>query len=156
MSNTELPEPDLEFVFEIRCTCSGDLRIGRGADEHLGFTAVVGGSVAGPRLNGTVLHSGGDWAVERSGTFELDARYVIRADDGSHIDVRNRGYYRADSAPLARSEAGESIPEDQAYFRTAPVFQTDAPAHRWLAENQFLGLARDEAGQVCIRVFLVR
>ena len=49
------------------------------------------------------------------------------------------------------------VPEDEPglYFRTAPVFQTDAPQHRWLAEHQFLGLARDEGGQVCIRVYLL-
>lgn len=155
---TPLPEPLLEFVFEIRATIAPDVRIGRGADEVLSFTPVVGGTVHGPALNGTVLPGGGDWAVERSGTAQLEARYLIRAEGGAVIDVLNRGYFRATEEILARMESGEDVPEATVglYFRTAPVFQTDAPAFRWLTEHQFVGLARDDAGDVCIRVFVLR
>lgn len=149
-------EPVLEFAFEIRVDVDPPLRIGRSADEELSFTPVVGGTVAGPLLAGAVLPGGGDWAVGRSGTAQLEARYLLRADDGAVIDILNRGYYRAPAEVMARVEAGENVPEDEYYFRTAPVFQTDAPAHRWLAEHQFLGLARDEDGQIRIRVFVVR
>ncbi|WP_053352015.1 DUF3237 domain-containing protein [Leucobacter musarum] len=154
----ELPAPRLEFVFEIRASIAPDHHIGRGVDEALSFTPVTGGSVRGPALNGEVLSGGGDWAVTRSGTAELEARYLIRADDGAVIDIVNRGYFRATPELLSRMEAGEDLPEttDGLYFRTAPVFQTDAPAHRWLAEHQFVGLARDDRGQVCVRVFVLR
>ena len=150
-------EPVLEYVFEIRARIDPEHHIGRGPEEKLSFTPVSGGSVAGPRLSGEVLSGGGDWAVERFGTAQLDARYLIRTDDGSVIDIRNRGYFRASADVLARMDAGEDVPEDEPglYFRTAPVFQTDAPQHRWLAENQFVGLARDEDGHVCVRVFLL-
>lgn len=150
-------EPTLEFVFEIRARIDPDLYIGRGPEERLSFTPVAGGTVAGPRLNGEVLSGGGDWAVERLGTAQLEARYLLRADDGAVIDILNRGYFRATPEQLTRMENGEDIPEAEPglYFRTAPVFQTDAPAHRWLAENQFIGMARDDHGHVAIRVFLV-
>lgn len=158
-----LPEPRLEYAFEIRATVATDLRIGRGVDELLSFTPIAGGSVEGPLLRGAVLAGGGDWAVERSGTAQLEARYLLRADDGAVIDVLNRGYFRASEELLARMERGELVDEREAglYFRTAPVFQTDAPAHRWLAEHQFIGLARDGADaqgdpQVCVRVYVVR
>lgn len=158
MTNPPVLEPTLEFVFEIRATIAADHHIGRSTDESLSFTPVVGGSVSGPALTGTVLAGGGDWAVERFGTAELEARYLIRADDGTVIDVLNRGYFRATPELLARMDAGEDLPEDTdgLYFRTAPVFQTDAPQHRWLAEHQFFGLARDDDGQVCVRVFVLR
>ncbi len=150
-------EPTLEYVFEIRATIDPDFHIGRGPEEKLSFTPVSGGSVAGPRFNGEVLSGGGDWATERFGTAQLEARYMIRADDGTVVDVLNRGYFRATAEVLERMDRGENVPEDELglYFRTAPVFQTDAPQHRWLAENQFIGLARDEDGQVCIRVYLL-
>ncbi|WP_291048867.1 DUF3237 domain-containing protein [Herbiconiux sp.] len=151
-----LPDPVLEFAFEIRAGIDPFVRIGRSADEELTFTPVSGGTVAGPLLSGVVLAGGGDWAVERSGTAQLEARYLIRADDGTVIDILNRGYYRASEEVMARVQAGENVSESEYYFRTAPVFQTDAPAHRWLAEHQFVGLARDEDGQVCIRIFVVR
>jgi hypothetical protein len=150
-------EPTLEYVFEIRARIDPDLHIGRGSDETLSFTPISGGSVSGPRLSGEVLAGGGDWAVERSGTAQLEARYLLRADDGAVIDILNRGYFRATPEVIERMENGEDVPEDEPglYFRTAPVFQTDAPQHRWLAENQFIGMARDEDGHVCIRVFLL-
>ena len=149
-------DPVLEYAFEIRVDIDPHFRIGRSADEELTFTPVAGGTVAGPLLNGEVLAGGGDWAVERSGTAQLEARYLLRADDGAVIDILNRGYYRASDDVIARVEAGENVPEDEYYFRTAPVFQTDAAPHRWLAEHQFIGLARDEDGQVCVRVYVVR
>jgi len=149
-------EPVLEFAFEIRVDIDPYLRIGRSADEELTFTPVTGGTVAGPLFAGVVLPGGGDWAVERSGTAQLEARYLMRANDGAVVDILNRGYYRASAEVMARVEAGENVPEHEYYFRTAPVFQTDAAPHRWLAEHQFLGLARDEDGQVCVRVYVVR
>ena len=136
-------EPVLEFAFEIRVDVDPEIHLGRGADEVLAFTPITGGTVDGPLLSGTVLAGGGDWSVERAGTVQLEARYLLRAADGAAIDILNRGYYR-------EVDGGEP------YFRTAPVFQTDAPAHRWLAEHQFIGLARDEDNQICIRVFVVR
>ena len=88
--------------------------------------------------------------------YELDARYLIRAEDGALIDVVNRGFYRTSSAEaMARAEAGEDLDDSEVYFRTSPVFRTDAPQYRWMAETVFVGLARDDAGQVCIRFFEV-
>ena len=153
-----MTNPTLEFAFELRVSVDTDVHLGRGADEVLSFTPITGGTVSGPLLNGVVLAGGGDWAVTRSGTAQLEARYLVQADDGAAIDVLNRGYFRATDEVTARMERGENVAEDEPgmYFRTAPVFQTDAPAHRWLAEHQFIGRARDEDGQVCVRVFVVR
>ncbi|MFC6714143.1 DUF3237 domain-containing protein [Branchiibius cervicis] len=151
----QLLHPRLEFAFEIRVDVEDGWHVGRSEQERLWFTPIVGGTVQGPRLNGVIIAGGGDWSVERGSTTQLDARYLLRADDGSVIDIHNRGYYRADREVERRIAAGEAVPEEQYYFRTAPVFQTDAPPHRWLAENQFIGLARDEGGQVCIRCFVL-
>lgn len=151
-----LMEPKLEFAFEVRVEIAQEYRIGRSVDEVLGFTPITGGTAAGPMFNGKVLHGGGDWWVNRGDTAQLDARYLLQADDGAVIDILNRGYFRAEPAILKRLEAGEIVPEEEYYYRTAPVFQTDAPAHKWMAEHQFLGFARDDKGVVCIRFFVVR
>lgn len=152
---TDVPYPVLEFAFELRVSVDGGWHVGRGSDEKLWFTPITGGTVAGPMLNGEVLAGGGDWSVQRGDTFQLDARYLLRADDGSVIDILNRGYFRSTEEVGKRMMAGERVDESEYYYRTAPVFQTDAPAHRWLAESQFVGVARDEDRQVCIRMFLV-
>ncbi|KQU53342.1 hypothetical protein ASG84_24470 [Rhodococcus sp. Leaf278] len=112
--------------------------------------------VSGPKMTGEVLPHGGDWFVERGDTVQLDARYVLLAEDGSLIDVRNQGYYRADSDVESRLDAGEFVDECEYHYRTAPVFQTDSEPFRWLADNQFVGMARNEGGQICIRFFWLR
>ncbi len=135
----EHAEPALRFVFEACVEIADTEHIGHGPGERLAITPITGGTVSGPRLNGSVVPGGGDWSITRGDVTELDARYVLRADDGALIDVVNRGYYR----------------DSDGYFRTHPVLRTDAPAHRWLAETVFVGMAREEHGQICIRFFEV-
>lgn len=149
-------QPTLEFVFELRVAVDDPVHIGRTASEDLNFTPITGGTVTGPALHGRVLPGGGDWWVSRGSTTQLDARYLIEAADGSAIDVVNRGYWRADDEVMARLIAGEEVGEADLYYRTAFVFQTSAAAHVWLAESQFIGMARPEPGLVCIRVFRLR
>ncbi len=150
-------QPQLRFAFEARVDVGPSEHIGNGAGDVLDFTPILGGTVDGPRLRGTVVSTGGDWAILRGdAVFELDARYLIRAEDGALIDIVNRGYWRALSPQaLERAKAGESLEESEVYFRTSPVFRTDAPEHRWLAETVFVGLAREEAGRICIRFYEV-
>lgn len=149
--------PRLRFAFEARVDVAASEHVGHGEGDVLDFTPITGGTVEGPRLRGAVVPGGGDWAVRRGPTlYALDARYLIRAADGALIDVVNRGFYRtATPAAMARAEAGEELDPSEVYFRTSPVFRTDAPAHRWLAETVFVGLARDEAGQIRIRFYEV-
>jgi hypothetical protein len=156
---TAVQRPHLEYAFEVRVDVAESERIGHGDGDVLSFTPITGGTVDGPLLRGSVVPGGGDWSVERrKGTIELDARYLLRADDGALIDIVNRGFFRVPPELAEAAEAGERIPEEQVYFRTSPVFRTDAPAHRWLAESVFVGLAHDdhESGQIVIRFFVVR
>ena len=148
--------PELRFVFEARVDIGPGEHVGNGDGDELDFTPITGGTVDGPGLCGTIVPGGGDWAVRRGPTvWELDARYLIRAADGALIDIVNRGYFRATAEVMERVDAGDEVDASEVYFRTSPVFRTDTPAHRWLAETVFVGLARDEAGQVCIRFFEV-
>lgn len=151
--------PELEYAFEVRVDVAASERIGHGDGDVLSFTPITGGTVDGPLLRGSVVPGGGDWSVERAkGVIELDARYLLRAQDGALIDIVNRGFFRIPAELVPRAEAGDRLPEEQVYFRTSPVFRTDAPAHRWLAESVFVGLAGDdhESGQIVIRFFVVR
>ncbi len=147
--------PALRFAFEARVDVGPTERVGHGSGDVLEFTPIMGGAVDGPRLRGTVVPGGGDWSIQRGTTCALDARYLIRAEDGALIDVVNRGFYRGAPEVLARIDAGEDVDPSLVYFRTSPVFRTDAAAHRWLAETVFVGLARDEPDRVCIRFYEV-
>jgi hypothetical protein len=132
------PDPVLTFAFEARVTCSPPERIGNGeSGEELWFTPITGGTVDGPRLQGEVVAGGGDWSTTRGEVTALDARYLFRSSDGALIDIVNRGYWR----------------ESDKYYRTSPVFRTDAAEHRWLAATVFVGMAREDGDQVCIRFY---
>jgi hypothetical protein len=150
-------EPVLTFAFEARVDVGPEERVGNGDGDVLYFVPITGGTVRGPRLSGTVVPGGGDWYVRRGPTcIQLDARYLLRAEDGALIDVVNHGYYRTASAEaMERADRGEPLGPGELYYRTSPVFRTDAPAYRWLAESVFVGLARSEGEQVCIRFYEV-
>jgi len=148
-----IPGPSLEFAFDLVVDIEDGWHIGRGSDEKLWFTPIVGGRAEGPRLSATVVPGGGDWSTKRQDTTQVEARYLLRADDGAMIDVVNRGYFRATRDVEERLDAGEEVSEKEYYFRTAFTFRTDAPQHRWLAENQLIGVATDAGGQINIRVY---
>ncbi|GGU80478.1 hypothetical protein GCM10010275_14030 [Streptomyces litmocidini] len=147
--------PSLDFAFEVRAFLAPSLHIGHGAGETTEYVPITGGTVDGPRLRGTVL-PGGDWCDRRRGVYQLDARYLLRADDGAIIDITNRGYYHEDdpTAP-AQYDGALQVSETGVYYRTSPVFRTDAPAHLWLARTVFVGLARGDDSEVAIRFYSV-
>ncbi|MGW1065240.1 DUF3237 domain-containing protein [Streptomyces aureus] len=146
--------PALDFAFEIRAEVAGTLHIGNGDGEVTEFTPITGGSVEGPRLRGKVLPGGGDWSSTRGEVCELDARYLLQAEDGAVIDIVNRGYYVPKAAAPDQFDGELKVSEAGHYYRTSPVFRTDSPAHRWLAETVFVGLARpDGEDAVVIRMY---
>lgn len=150
--------PSLAFAFEIRAHVAPTLHVGHGDGEHAEFTPIVGGTVDGPRLRGTVLSGGGDWHNTRGEVCELDARYLIQAEDGAFIDIVNRGFWRPGADCPDQHDDGLQVTHAGLYYRTSPVFRTDAPAHRWLAETVFVGLARTEGENedvVAIRMYEV-
>ena len=75
----------LEHVFDVRIDFHERYVFGPvsgGAKQ--GYTSVKTGIVDGPRLKGKVLeYSGADWALVRpDGVVELNAHYLLQADDG--------------------------------------------------------------------------
>ena len=118
----------LEHVFDIVVEFGADrTTFGPlpGGDQQ-GYTPPIGGTITGPRLNGIVVpRSGADYAIVRSdGVLELEAHYMLQADDGTLIYIVNRGY-------LVRAPEGTGEKNDQgmvqpAYFRCTPIFRVPA------------------------------
>ncbi|MBB2911008.1 hypothetical protein FHS43_002273 [Streptosporangium becharense] len=155
MPDARIPfTPALTFAFEIRASLAPTLHVGHGDGEKTEFTPITGGTVDGPLLRGLVLPSGGDWSNTRGRVCELDARYLLQAEDGAVIDIINRGYYHEGAETPDQYDDDLQVTHAGVYYRTSPVFRTDAPAHRWLAETVFVGLAREaEDGIVAIRMY---
>ena len=151
-----LPEPELVFAFEARVDTADMITAERAPSDTLMLFPITGGTVSG-RITGRVLAAGGDWATFRGGdTIELEARYLIETDDGAVIEITNRGYHVASPEVLERLDAGEDVPETEYYYRTSPMIRTSSPAYEWLSRTVFIGMARSERGQVCIRFYELR
>ncbi|MDB5682892.1 MAG: hypothetical protein JWM75_590 [Sphingomonas bacterium] len=136
----------LEHVFDVRVDFTSDRCVfgplpGGGSQ---GYTPASGGRIEGPRLSGRVVpHSGADFATVRAdGVIELNAHYLLEADDGTKIYITNRGY-------LVPARPGEAViahgMAQPAYFRFTPTFKVPAGPHDWLARTVILGAGERHA-----------
>jgi hypothetical protein len=127
----------LAFVFDLRLDFATRFTYDSMSGRR-GFTSLTGGTIAGPKLTGKVVPGGGDFPVLRpDGVAEFDARYMIEADDGTLIYLRNRGIQR------------------ESYLRSSPVFDTPVGRHDWLTRTVFVGLGSERAGGVDFQIFEV-
>ena len=112
-----------------------------GAMQH--YTSVGAGSiVSGPRLNGHLVdYSGADWPTVRAdGVVELNAHYMIEADDGALIYIRNLGYVHP-AMHASGQDPGET-PAIPSYFRCTPYFRAPQGPHDWLNRTVVIGVGK--------------
>lgn len=148
--------PKLEWVFDIdlnftRVHNINNMPTGAGR----GAVYLDGGSVSGPHLNGrAVPDSGGDWALFRpDDVLSFDARYMLEAEDGTLILLRNNGYLwgrHPDTMTKIRAwifEGGPEVAESEYYLRAYPTFEVEKGKYDWLMRHVFIGIGkRKEAG----------
>ena len=127
----------LEHVFDIRINF--DRRwstepIHRDGPRFAYTSVGAGGVVSGPRLQGQLVdHSGADWPMIRTdGVVELNAHYMIRADDGALIYIRNLGYVHG----LLERPGHDPVPP---YFCCTPYFRAPDGPHDWLNRTVIVG-----------------
>ncbi len=144
----------LDFVFHLRVEVAAALELGETQQGRRRIIPIIGGTVEGPRLAGRVLPGGADWQIIRGdGCAELEARYTIEAEDGALIAVANRGLRHAPPEIVAKLLAGEPVDPAAYYFRCTPVFETAAPAHRWLTRTVFAATGERRPDLVEISVY---
>lgn len=154
--------PKLEFVFEVELQFTRVQNIpnmptgaGRGA------VYVDSGQVRGPKLNGRVVpNSGGDWALFRPDeVLSTDARYMLEADDGTLILIRNNGYLwgrHPDTMEKIRDwifNEGPEVPESDYYLRAHPTFEVESGPYDWLMNHVIVGIGRRREKGNCIRYY---
>lgn len=149
-------QPALAYAFTATVQLAMPIDLGSTEGVQKRLVPIIGGHVTGPRLEGVVLPGGGDWqSILPDGMTRVFARYTLRAIDGTHISVANRGIRRGPAEILTRITAGEQVDRDAYYFRTAPQFDVGAGPHRWLAEHVFICSAARLADQAVIDFYLV-
>ncbi len=85
--------PTIEFAFEERVTIDQPTVLGDTAFGHRQYIPITGGTVAGPKLKGSVVPGGWDFQLTYSASdcTQLSADYFLKAEDGTVIHVFNEG-----------------------------------------------------------------
>jgi Protein of unknown function (DUF3237) len=117
---------------------------------------ILGGTVSGPRFNGTILPGGADWQVIRAdGVADISARYTIQAESGSLVLVNSDGVRHGPPEVIAALAAGEDVDPARYYFRTAMRFETGGADVDWLNRIVAVASGRREKNAVVLDVFEV-
>jgi hypothetical protein len=151
-AGTRWPVPDVaapatELALELAVSISPAVAVGASSHGTRQFIPITGGRFSGANgLKGEVMAGGADWQLRRpDGVTEVTAIYSIRTDDGTVIEVDNRGIIvpaGVDGGP---------------YVRTTPRFHAPLGPHDWLNKTAFVGTISPspQGGAVIIRVFKV-
>ena len=151
------PAPTLEYAFTATVSVAAPVEMGEADGGRKRFIAITGGTVSGPMLNGEVLNGGGDWQViEAGGLTRLDARYFIKASDGTVIEVTNPGVRVAAPEVINRLAKGENVDPSAYYFRATPHFSVKAGKFDWLRRSAFVARGIRKPDRVIIDFYVVR
>lgn len=150
------PAPTLTYAFSVKANLQPPLEQGEIDGKRVRFIGITGGSVEGPMLSGEVLPGGGDWQkIGANGLTELDARYSVRAKDGTVIAISNIGVRVASPEIVNRIAKGEEVDPSLYYFRTTPTFQVAAGPHEWLRRKVFVARGIRKPDHVVIDFYTV-
>lgn len=129
----------VEFLFRMDLDLGERQMMPRGPHGTRVFARVLGGTVEGPRLRGTVC-PGSDWVtVRQDGWAQLDVRLVLVAEDGAVISMEYRGILGPDGNP-----------------RSAPLFQAAAEQYQWLNHVQGVAIGTPRQDGVTYEVYGLR
>ncbi len=137
MPETSLPVRHL-FTMAIDADMSSASKIRNGPAGDRIIASVIGGTVTGERVNGTVIGPSGDWLFRYpDGSLHLDVRLSIRTDDDTDILMQYQGKAQRDGPP-----------------RSAPTFQTSTDGdYAWLNSIQAIGIGSFPEGKLVYEVY---
>ena len=151
--------PILTLTLEVRALVGEPIDIGVVGRGRRRVVPIIGGTFEGHgELNarGRVIPGGEDWQlIQDDGLTEADARYVLQADNGGTISVRNRGVRRASADVMRRLLAGERVDPSLVYFKSAPTFETSAAELQVLVRSIFVGVGERYPNEVVLRFWKV-
>ncbi len=122
-------EPGLAFVYEALVTLEPTIEVGTTPLGVRRRVPITGGRFKGPDISGKVLAGGADWQLQRGDNWTvIEADYMMQAEDGTLIHVRNVGLTNSRVPGLK-----------QRYLRTVPSFEAPEGRHGWLNQAIFVG-----------------
>lgn len=157
MAQYDIPDPELEFIFEATVTLDPPREVGITKYGKRRIIGINGGTFEGPNIKGVVLPGGADWqTVREDGTADLVATYSLKTDDGVIIFIENKGIRTAPKEVLARLAKGEDVPASEYYMRTSASFEVDAESkYNWLNKSIVISTGMRKANSVILRFYKV-
>jgi len=140
---------------QVRCEVGELVSLGAAKYGERRYVPLLGGTVAGPEINGRIVEGGVDWQVNRAdGVLDIAAHYVIRADDGGLVEVQSDGMRHGPVDVMARLARGEVVAGSEYFFRTLMRFQSGAQA--WQHLNKVLAIAVGQRDAKLVRLDVYR
>src|SRR6516225_2334773 len=133
--------PTVSVETEYLATVELPVELPQSAGSRVIVNVPAGGTVRGPKINGTLVAPGGDWlTVMPDGSLRLDVRATIKTDDGEIILVTYSGVVANNKEIMDRFNNGEVLTsKDGWYFITAPQFTTGSKKYDWVNQIQAVG-----------------
>jgi len=151
-----LPVPGLEPVIRLDVRVDAPVEAGMTGQGRRRIIPITHGTVDGPAFCGTVLPGGSDvQRIRPDGVAEVEARYILETDAGTHVFIENRGVRHAPPDVMAELVAGRPVDPALVYFRSVPRFETDDESLRWLERDQFVATGARFPDRVRIDVYRV-
>jgi len=132
--------PTVSVETEYLATVELPLEPAQLASSRVIVNVPAGGTVRGPKINGTFVAPTGDWLTAMpDGSLRLDARLTIKTDDGEFILVAYSGVIARSKEVIDRFNNGEVITSKDEFFITVPQFTTGSKKYDWLNHIQAVG-----------------
>jgi hypothetical protein len=151
-----MEQPGLAFAFELKVEVGKAQELGSAAKGTRRIIPIIGGSFEGPGIKGTIEPGGYDWQLLRKDNVaEVDARYVLKTDDGALITVVNTGLRHGPAAVMERMIKGEEVDPSEYYFRSIPFFETSVTKYEWINRHVFVANGIRKPAVVIIQVWKI-
>jgi hypothetical protein len=81
-----------EEIMRLTVKVGPSCKVGSVTGGMLQVIPIIGGNVAGAKINGTVIPGGADWNITwKDGIAHVFAKYLLETDDGEFIAIENEG-----------------------------------------------------------------
>lgn len=147
------------FLFDLVADLEPRVDLGPGPLGRRMFDRVGRGTFTGPRLHGEVLPGSGDPLLRRNdGVAVIDARALLRTDDGAHILMTYSGRAVVPTEVLTQLNDPQTrhLVDPSTYsIWASPLFETGDPRYAWINSVVAVASAKLTAGGVCWRVLQI-
>ena len=152
----DLRAPTLRHFCDLSVALGPIREMGQGRAGKRRIIPIIGGTVDGPGINGTILNLGADWqTIFEGGTAELDTRYAMETDDGALIEIINYGFRHGPPEVIRAIAAGEEVEPADYYMRTHARLETGDGRYAWVNDMLFVGTGARLADAVKLRLYVV-